>query len=345
MPIELLPSLPQGHHNWGIVLAGGEGKRLQNFLRTEFGKNSPKQFCSIIGKRSMLKHTIDRAISLIPEKKLMTVICRHHLLHAVEDIVALDPRTVITVPVNRETAPSILLPLMHINKLDPHAVVAIFPSDHFILQEDLFMDHVNAAFECAVKNPEYIITLGVSPSGQQPGYGWIEKGDSIDGGNGKEIFRVKRFREKPDTEQMYQLLKEGCLWNTMTLIGSVSRFLQMYEQCVPELYKNFNQIRNILGTRYETEAIFDLFQTIPSVNFSMTIMEKITHNLAVLPVTNVYWNDWGDENRVRSDMKRFTKYFHQRNGISERHEEKYFANRLESATIDLNTEELQLEEK
>ncbi len=38
-------------HLWGIVLAGGEGKRLQEFIRKRYGVERPKQYSAIIGKR------------------------------------------------------------------------------------------------------------------------------------------------------------------------------------------------------------------------------------------------------------------------------------------------------
>ena len=47
-------------HLWGIILAGGEGKRLQEFIRKRYGAERPKQYSAIIGKRSMLRHTLDR---------------------------------------------------------------------------------------------------------------------------------------------------------------------------------------------------------------------------------------------------------------------------------------------
>ena len=50
----------------GIVLAGGEGKRLQPFIKS-LGKGTlPKQYVNFIGNRSMLEHTLKRAEKLMP---------------------------------------------------------------------------------------------------------------------------------------------------------------------------------------------------------------------------------------------------------------------------------------
>ncbi|MBI2427553.1 MAG: hypothetical protein HYV29_01905 [Ignavibacteriales bacterium] len=309
MAIELwrTPSLPLRRHYWGIVLAGGEGKRLRDFLRTEYNQESPKQFCAIIGKRSMLKHTLDRAASLIPEHRLLTVISRQHLLYAIEDICTRDPKTVITVPVNRETAPSILLSLIHIYNTDPNAIVSVFPSDHFIVEEDIFMDYVNKAFDFCSTHPDKIVTLGVPPTGSQTGYGWIEKGNILSSKGETNLYRVRTFHEKPDAEAMRTLLSHDCVWNTMTMTGKAAMFIHVFKERIPELYKAFERIAYAVGTPFEAEVVSDVFETLPPINFSRAVLERIPQHLAVLPMHNVYWNDWGEEQRIRCDLKRFIR--------------------------------------
>lgn len=309
MAIELwrTPALPHRRHYWGIVLAGGEGKRLRDFLRNEYRQESPKQFCAIIGKRSMLRHTLDRAASLIPEHRLLTVISRQHLLYAIEDICTRDPKTVITVPVNRETAPSILLSLIHIYNIDPNAIVAIFPSDHFIVEEDIFMEHVSTAFDFCSTHPDKIVTLGVTPTGNQTGYGWIEKGNVLSSKRETNFYRVRKFHEKPDDETIHTLLAQDCVWNTMTMIGKAAMFLHVFKECIPELYKAFERIAYAVGTPFEPEVVSDVFETLPALNFSHVVLERIPQHLAVLPMHNVYWSDWGEEQRIRHDLQRFVR--------------------------------------
>ena len=67
---------------WGIILSGGDGTRLQNFTEQIYGCKRPKQYCAIVGTRTMLRHTIDRAKLLIPPKQLVTIIDKSHLPYA-----------------------------------------------------------------------------------------------------------------------------------------------------------------------------------------------------------------------------------------------------------------------
>jgi len=294
--------------SWGIVLAGGEGRRLKHFIKSEFGKECPKQFCAIIGRRSMFRHTIDRAELLIPDERLLTVVNREHLAYAVEDIQYRAKDTVFIIPSNRETAPSILLPLLSIHKKDPDATVAIFPSDHFILEEDIFMDYVSAALEFVKVMKEYIVTLAVTPFNAQSGYGWIMKGDVLHHSGRLRFYTAKHFWEKPDYNEAMKIFKEGCLVNTMIMVGKVQLFINLFREHTPALFNQGLRIKHALGSRDETEVIEEAFNSVPPINFSQTILQNISHQLCVLPMSNIYWSDWGEEDRIRTDLERLRRY-------------------------------------
>jgi len=40
---------------WAVLLAGGEGTRLQSLTRKIAGDSRPKQFCGVLGGRSLLR--------------------------------------------------------------------------------------------------------------------------------------------------------------------------------------------------------------------------------------------------------------------------------------------------
>jgi mannose-1-phosphate guanylyltransferase len=65
----------------GVVLAGGDGKRLRAFERRLLGFELPKQYVSFTGNRSMLKHTFHRAEQLISRECLYAVVAQDHFRH------------------------------------------------------------------------------------------------------------------------------------------------------------------------------------------------------------------------------------------------------------------------
>ena len=150
----------------GIVLAGGNGKRLAPFIRQIRADDLPKQYVNLSGSRSMLEHTFHRAEKLISPERLFTVVGRNHLEYpeARRQLLARPKGTIVVQPENKETAPGLLLPLMHLYKGYPTSTVAVFPSDHFIVEEDLFMLHVQRAFRVVEQDASRLVLLGVEPS-------------------------------------------------------------------------------------------------------------------------------------------------------------------------------------
>lgn len=293
------PQKERHDHRWGIVLAGGQGKRLAHFIKQRCGDHRPKQYCAIIGRRTMLRHTIDRIAPLFDPGHVMTTVNAAHLPWAFGDLHDRPPRTIIIQPYDRETAPGILLSLLHVQHEDPQGVIALFPADHFILGEDRYRAYVRQAFTLVEAEPERIVMLGVPPTSVQPGYGWIEPGGPVSGG---AVRAVKRFWEKPDDQLIRYLLEQGCLWNTMTLVGTCAQLLSLMEQHLTDLWTAMRAVIPALGTRHEMEAAERTFATLPPVNFSSGLLERVPDRLSVLSLQGTYWSDWGDEQRVRNDI-------------------------------------------
>lgn len=290
---------PSADHRWGIILAGGQGKRLQQYIKSQFGDQRPKQYCALIGTRSMLRHTIDRVSPLFTHDHVMTTVNAGHLSWAFNELHDRPPETVVIQPVNRETGPGVLLSLLHVHNSDPNAIAALFPADHFILQEDRYRSYVSRAFDIVSADPERIVMLGVVPTSLQYDLGWIEPGRQL---GDEDLCSVSRFWEKPNESLTQYLHGKGCLWNTMTLVGTTERLLQLSKEHMKGVHGPFQRIIRSIGTTFEHDVTEDVFSSIPSVNFSRGLLEKIPHWLSVLRIRGVYWNDWGNEERIRSDI-------------------------------------------
>src|SRR5713101_5814968 len=222
--------MPEHNKNvWGIILAGGEGKRLQSFIRKRYGSNAPKQYCAFTGTRSMLRHTIDRAEMLIRSGQLITIVSKQHVRYFQKQLCDRPSGTIIVQPFNRETGPGFLYPLLHIYRRDAEATVCLFPSDHFVLNERTFMNHVELASEYVSVDPQSVVLLGMKPQQGEGEYGWIVTGRQIANSKARQIHSVTRFIEKPDVTTAHDLYNNGSLWNTMVIIGKAKRLFALFK--------------------------------------------------------------------------------------------------------------------
>jgi len=290
----------------GIVLSAGNGTRLREFVRQRRGDCLPKQYINFVGTRSMLEHTWDRAESLIPAQRLFVVVAKEHLkFHEVHRQLALKPpQSLVIQPANKETAPGILLPLLHVYSRYPEATVAVFPSDHFVLEEDLFMRHVDHAFRVVESDASRLVLLGLEPHGPDPEYGYIVPGEQIDASRSDSARQVEMFVEKPAINAAKKIITSGALWNTMVMVFACKTLLSVIQRAAPELYRCFEPIQNAIGTADEQQVIERVYRKLPSLNFSKGILEALSFEhrqaLLVLPVRGVTWSDWGTSGRLSS---------------------------------------------
>jgi mannose-1-phosphate guanylyltransferase len=242
-----------------LVLAGGEGKRLQPFIKSLGKGEVPKQYINFVGTRSMLEHTLERAEKVIPSERVFTIITEPHLKHPEvrEQISSRRKETIIVQPENKETGPGLLLPLMHLYKRFPNSVVLVLPSDHFIWEEDRFMDHTRLACVAVKQDPSRLILLGVKPDRDEPEYGYLlpKKSQAI----GREMSEISWFVEKPEQKIARRLMGAGGLWNTMVMAFKTSSMLYWMSALVPALYYQFRQIYQGIGRPDEADVVRNVY--------------------------------------------------------------------------------------
>jgi mannose-1-phosphate guanylyltransferase len=289
---------------WGIVLAAGEGTRVREFLTQLCGGRGIKQFCAVTGRRSMLQHTLDRAERLIPRERMLVVVSTEHRPEVEAQLKDWPAENIIFQPANRDTAPGILLPLAHVSHRDPHANVAIFPSDHFIQHEARFLRAVSRAAAEVERFPHDFVLLGMAPDVAEEGYGWIEPGSTDDG---RATRRVQRFWEKPDPATTHALLSRGALWNTFVCVAWAPTIWDMVRQVASDVDTAFADIRHAVGTRAETEVIACVYASLRCLNFSSGVCEPLVSCLRVLPLSDVGWSDWGSVKRICDSLAQMGK--------------------------------------
>jgi mannose-1-phosphate guanylyltransferase len=284
---------------WAAILAGGEGTRLRPLTEVIAGDSRPKQFCALLGHETLLEWTWRRAAAVIDPARIVTVLTRAHRRFFLPLVAGLPARCLVVQPQARGTAAAILYALARIAAREPTGAVAILPSDHWVSNDVLFMDHVEAAFDAVERRPDLVVLLGIAPEAPETDYGWIEPGEAIPPTG---LRRVRRFWEKPGASLARALLERGGLWNSFVVVAGIPALRSLVRAAVPEMDAAFAALRGAFDTDAEEGVVARLYAALPSINFSDRVLAARPANLAVLPVRGVAWSDWGKPERVLATL-------------------------------------------
>lgn len=269
-----------------VILAAGSGTRLGALTRDDRGARVPKQYCSVDGRRSMLRAAIDRAARVVPLERIVVVVAREHHGHWRRELADLPPENVVSQPRNRGTAAGILLPLLRVLERDPRATVAFLPSDHFVRDEATFSEAVRRALR-TVRDGR-IVLLGIVPDSDDAGYGYL-----LPERSGADLARVLRFVEKPHPRLAGSLRARGALWNSFVWAAQASSVLARFRCILPELTSRMEAAATSAGPG----ELAGLYETLPVQDFSRDVLER-ARDLWLVRTPPCGWSDLGTPSRI-----------------------------------------------
>lgn len=273
---------------WALVLAGGDGTRLQELTRAIAGTPIPKQYCRIMGDRSLLEVTLARAQYFAPHERTLVIVNRDHLNFACEQLRALPPQNVLVQPCNRDTGPGLTFSLLHLARYHPGATVAVFPCDHYVSDDLAFIAHVQRATRIVNQLPEKVVLLGICPDCPEPGYGYIEPAQPLQTlPDASTAYHVAAFWEKPTAGLAQKITTRGGLWNSFVMVFQLERMLKLLQHMMPTYFEQMRVFCHHPG------AIAAGYRELIPWNFSSHFLAHIPQHLVVLRVDDVAWSDWG----------------------------------------------------
>ena len=271
-------------NNYVLIMAGGVGSRFWPKSRNNF----PKQFLDILGiGESLLQLTYKRFLKLCPVENIFIVTNSQYediILHQLEGI---TPSQLICEPSRNNTAPCIAYASFKLKALNPEANIVVAPSDHFILYEDVFIDKIKTALNYTEKY-EALVTLGISPTRPDTGYGYIKYEESEQDG----VYKVAQFKEKPTLEKAKEFLAEGnYVWNAGIFIWKVSSIINALKKHSEEIHTLFAKGEVAYNTDTERSFIDHHYPTSPNISIDYAIMEQ-ADNVYTIPA-EFGWSDLG----------------------------------------------------
>lgn len=274
-------------HTYAVIMAGGGGTRLWPVSR----KERPKQLLPLLGQDTLFQSTVARLKNLFPPERILVVTVEEQAREMKLQAPEIPEENYLIEPAPRGTASVVGMAAMVLQKRDPHASMAILPSDHFIRNVDLFHYLLKAAFEVADNG--YLVTLGITPTAPSTAYGYIQQGIALDGEYKYPAYLVKSFKEKPDEQTAQQLLRSGDhSWNSGMFIWRADTIMNEINRQMPQLGAELKVIREAWGTSKQNDVLNKRWLVLKNETVDYGVMEK-AEQVAVLPAGGLGWSDVG----------------------------------------------------
>jgi mannose-1-phosphate guanylyltransferase len=271
---------------YSVIPAGGSGTRLWPLSRAA----DPKFLHALTGSpASLLQATVQRLAPLSTPDHTFVVTGVAHAAAVARQLPELPEANVLVEPSPRDSCAAIGLAAALIARRDPDAVMGSFAADHLVRDEPAFHDAIRAAIVGAQDGR--LMTVGITPTGPETGYGYLQCGPAESG-----VRPVAEFKEKPTLDVAIEYLSTGrYLWNASMFVWQVSTFLAELERQQPELHASLTTIAAAWGTGDQDRVLGQVWSELPKISVDHAVMEGAAEAGLVATVPGDFgWTDVGD---------------------------------------------------
>ena len=276
-------------------MAGGIGSRFWPMSTPEY----PKQFIDVMGVgKSLLQLTVERFSPICDHSHFWVVTSEKYVDIVKEQLPNIPQENILAEPAARNTAPCIAYACWKIKSKYENANIVVTPSDALVLNTSVFANTIQKALDFTQDN-EAIITIGISPTRPETGYGYICSSST----DTNEIQKVNSFREKPNLETAKEYLNAGnYFWNAGIFVWNIHTIENALRQYAPKITQVIDKMALSFNTKKEKDTIQELFPTCEKVSIDYAVMEK-SPNIYVL-TGEFGWSDLGSWGSLHQQMNK-----------------------------------------
>lgn len=272
-------------------MCGGAGTRLWPVSRASL----PKQFIPLFDQQS----SFQKIASILKQDNAfgeLIVLTNHEYRFLVSEQLKQVNLTaqIVLEPLRRDSAPAIAIAAELAAASGPDAVAAVMAADHAIGNPETLIQVLKNAANVA--SAGHIVSLGIEPDHPATGYGYIRKGDAIEGQ--KEAFAVAEFVEKPNAKTAARYIEQGYVWNSGNFVFPADKMLAELEKFEPEIFHAAALALRSAENDLEFVVLDEKeFSASPQKSIDYAVMER-TDRAAVIPAS-FGWSDIGAWSSVR----------------------------------------------
>src|SRR5207247_9438988 len=153
---------------WAAILAGGSGTRFWPLSTPQ----RPKQLLPLAGDRPLLVQAVERLEGLVPAERIL-ILTGPFLVDQVAQVVPQIPRPqILAEPRAASTAPPLTWAAHWISQRDPGAQMLSLHADWAVRDDRAFRAAGRQALGVAAEY-DVLVTVGVKPTRNETGYGYI----------------------------------------------------------------------------------------------------------------------------------------------------------------------------
>lgn len=271
-----------------VIMAGGVGSRFWPYSRNA----KPKQFIDVLGNgKSLLQMTYQRFLPTTNKDNILVVTNDIYVDLVKEQLPDLNEEHILGEPARRNTAPCIAYAAYKIRKKNPNAIMVVTPADHAIFQEENFTQVIKTATKAA-EGSSKLLTVGITPSRPETGYGYIQYLE-----NDSEVKKVKTFTEKPELSLAKKFLESGdFVWNAGIFVWSISAIIESFEKSLPDIAEAFEAGDSQYYESSEKDYVDKIYPQCENISIDYGILEKSKEVHVVQGTFD--WSDLGSWNSL-----------------------------------------------
>jgi mannose-1-phosphate guanylyltransferase len=277
-----------------VIMAGGAGTRLWPLSRNA----RPKQLLRLFGGKSLLRGAYERLAALLPPQHIYVITGAKYLPLVARELPELPTENLFGEPQGRDTANAVALSAAILHQREPDCVMGIFTADHVITPTEKFTEAISRAFETADRNPQALVTMGITVRSPETAFGYVKRGKAI----AEHVYAVDEFTEKPDPvrAQLYAA-DEAYYWNSGMFAWRTSAILDEVKTNLPVSYHGVTEIARHWDTPQREDKLHEIYPGLQKISIDFAVMERAREVYVVEMDCN--WADVGSWTQLASVLE------------------------------------------